>query len=236
MKQYEMILFDMDGTLLPMDIEEFTKGYFKLLCKKLVPMGFEKDSLINAIWTGTGAMVQNDGKFTNKEVFFAAYEKCLNRSAVKDQPLFDEFYANEFDGAKDFCGYDPKVSDFIKELKSAGYRVAVATNPIFPQMAMRKRLSWAGLDPDGFEHITSYENSHFCKPNPAYYTEVAEKLGVNPDKCLMIGNDATEDLAAAKTGMDVFILTDHLLNRNNVDITSVPHGGYQELHQYIFEK
>lgn len=34
------ILFDLDGTVLPMNEEEFTKGYFGLLCKKLVSYGY----------------------------------------------------------------------------------------------------------------------------------------------------------------------------------------------------
>ena len=44
------VLFDLDGTLLPMDQEAFTTGYFKLLAKKLAPHGYEPKSLVDAIW------------------------------------------------------------------------------------------------------------------------------------------------------------------------------------------
>jgi hypothetical protein len=47
------ILFDLDGTLLPMDNEAFTKGYFKLLAAKLAPHGYEPKQLVDAIWAGT---------------------------------------------------------------------------------------------------------------------------------------------------------------------------------------
>ena len=60
-KKYEIFLFDLDGTLLPMDQEAFTTGYFKLLTKKLAPHGYEPKSLVDAIWAGTAAMVKNDG-------------------------------------------------------------------------------------------------------------------------------------------------------------------------------
>ena len=51
------ILFDLDGTLLPMDQDEFTKGYFKLLAAKLAPYGYEPKTLIDTVWAGTAAMV-----------------------------------------------------------------------------------------------------------------------------------------------------------------------------------
>jgi len=100
--------------------------------------------------------------------------------------------------------------------------------------ALRQRLEWAGLDPDGFELITAYENSGYCKPNPAYYTEIAQKLGVDPGQCLMVGNDAREDLAAGKAGMDVFLLTTCLLNRDEIDISAYDHGDLEALEKYIF--
>jgi len=230
----EMILFDMDGTLLPMDIDEFTKGYFKLLCKKFVPLGYDRDELIKAVWDATGAMVANDGTRTNEEVFWEAFGTHMDGRAVKDRGLFDEFYENEFGGARDFCGFDPAMAAFIRKVRNAGYRTAVATNPIFPMTALRQRLEWAGLDPDGFELITAYENSGYCKPNPAYYTEIAQKLGVDPGQCLMVGNDAREDLAAGKAGMDVFLLTTCLLNRDEIDISAYDHGDLEALEKYIF--
>lgn len=37
----KVALFDLDGTLLPMDQDAFTRGYFNLLAKKLAPHGYE---------------------------------------------------------------------------------------------------------------------------------------------------------------------------------------------------
>lgn len=168
------ILFDLDGTLLPMDQEAFTTGYFKFLAKKLAPYGYEPKSLVDAIWAGTAAMVKNDGSCTNEQAFwkkFAAIygeEKCQS-----DQGLFEDFYANEFNAARDICGFNPASVETVHKLKECGYRVALATNPIFPHMATENRIRWAGLVPEDFEIYTTYEASTFCKPNPAYYLEVA---------------------------------------------------------------
>lgn len=140
------ILFDLDGTLLPMDQEAFTTGYFKLLAKKLAPYGYEPKSLVDAIWAGTAAMVKNDGSCTNEQAFwkkFAAIygeEKCQS-----DQGLFEDFYANEFNAARDICGFNPASVETVHKLKECGYRVALATNPIFPHMATENRIRWAAL-------------------------------------------------------------------------------------------
>ena len=109
----------------------------------------------------------------------------------------------------------------------------LASNPVFPMTAQKKRMLWAGIDPDDFVLITSYENSHYCKPNPLYYKEIAEKIGVHPSDCLMVGNDTTEDAAAMLTGTDFFLLTDCLLNKERIDISKYSRGSFAQLLTYI---
>ena len=48
MKQ-KTVLFDLDGTLLPMDQDAFTKGYFTLLVQKLAPHGYDPAALVAEI-------------------------------------------------------------------------------------------------------------------------------------------------------------------------------------------
>ena len=99
--------------------------------------------------------------------------------------------------------------------------------------AYLRLLRQAGLVPEDFEIYTTYEASTFCKPNPAYYLEVARTLGVKPEECLMVGNDATEDMAAREVGMDVFLLTDCLINAKNRDLNAYPRGDFAALNAYI---
>lgn len=228
-----VILFDLDGTLLPMDQELFTKSYFKKLAVKMAPLGYAPEKLINAIWCGIKEMVKNNGTRMNEEVFWEEFAAIFGEDVIKDKPYFETFYRNEFQQVKGDCGYNPMAAESIRKLKQAGYRVALATNPIFPSIATESRIRWAGLEPEDFEIYTTYENTGSCKPNPQYYLEVAQKLGVVPEQCIMIGNDVTEDMIAKTVGMDVFLLTDCIINKENKDIEVYPHGGFEKMLSYI---
>lgn len=229
----EMILFDLDATLLPMDQDVFVKEYFKHLARKLSPHGYEARPLVDAVWKGTAAMIRNDGSRSNEDAFWSEFANIFGEDALADRPLFDEFYANEFENARAVCGFNPAAARTVKALKDAGFRVALATNPIFPAAATERRIRWAGLEPEDFELRTTYENSRFCKPNPAYYTDVARQLNVKPSDCLMVGNDVTEDMAAQEAGMSVFLITDCMINRENKDISVYPHGSFEQLEEYV---
>lgn len=227
------ILFDLDGTLLPMDEEEFIKGYFGLLSQKLAPYGYDSEELVNAIWTGTKAMVVNDGSRLNSEAFWDTFEGIYGVRIRAHMQYFDDFYLNEFKNISKYCGYTEYAQKVIKLVKDLGYRVVCATNPIFPAIATETRIGLAGLKTDDFELYTTYENSSYCKPNPEYYIEILDKIGCVPQECLMVGNDAREDMAATKLGMKGFLLTDCLINKDNVDVSQFENGDFQKLIEYI---
>ena len=227
------VLFDLDGTLLPMDQDIFVKAYFSRLAKKLAPLGYEPEKLIKNIWVGTMSMVKNDGSILNEKAFWNKFSEFYGEDVIKDEPVFDEFYHNEFQEAKSSCGYNPLAAKTVNYIKSLGFRVALATNPIFPAIATESRTRWAGLKPEDFELYTTYENSHYSKPNPKYYLEVVEKLGVKPEECLMVGNDVNEDMIAKTLGMKVFLLTDCMINKDNKDISVYPNGGFEALMEYV---
>lgn len=227
------VLFDLDGTLLPMDMEEFTGGYFAMLTKKLAPRGYDPKQLIDAIWVGTAAMVKNDGSRTNEAAFWAKFAQIFGEKSLEDMPLFEEFYAGEFQQAKQFCGYNEWAAKAVRAIKASGRRVALATNPIFPAVATESRLRWVGLEPSDFELVTTYENCRYCKPNVNYYREVLDKLNLQAEDCLMVGNDMTEDTAAAQLGMRVFLITDCLINKEGKDVNAWPHGGFEDLIRFV---
>lgn len=229
----KVILFDLDGTLLPMDQDLFVKTYFGLLAKKLAPHGYEPEKLINAVWAGTAAMVKNSGEVTNEEAFWESFAAAYSDKVKEDIPLFDEFYHNEFAGAKKVCGYNPLVAETVATLQEKGFRLVLATNPLFPRIATENRIRWAGLTPEIFELYTTYETAHYCKPNPKYYLEILQALEVSPEECLMVGNDVSEDMIAREIGMDVFLLTDCLINKAQADISAYPNGSFPQLLEYI---
>lgn len=228
------VLFDLDGTLLPMDQEIFIKAYFGGLAKKMAPLGYEPQKLLKSIMAGIAAMTGNDGSRTNEEAFWDCFTGVYGADSRKDEPVFADFYANEFQKVREVCGFAPEAKEIIDFLRGKGVRVVLATNPLFPAAATESRIRWAGLKPEDFDLVTTFENSRFCKPNPAYYREITEKLHLDPAECFMIGNDVEEDMIASELGMQVFLLTDCLISRGR-DIADLPRGDFAGLRHFLEE-
>ena len=229
------ILFDLDGTLLPMDQDTFAKAYIGGLARAAEPHGYEPMTMTSSILAGTMAMIKNDGEKSNYAVFWDTLVKTYGEEIRDRCDMFDEFYATAFQKIKDVCGFAPEAFEIVKHLKEKGFRVALATNPLFPIVATESRIRWSGLEPKDFELFTTYETSRYCKPNLDYYRDVLAQLGVTPEECLMVGNDVSEDMIASKLGMKVFLLTDCMINKKNTDISIYPHGSFDELTGYINE-
>lgn len=237
----KVILFDLDGTLLPMDQEDFIGAYFNILMKKLVELGLpvrnedDKRALGEAVWKSTYAVMKNDGSCTNEDRFFSTFKQLTGLDLMDKREELDKFYSGDFNKVSAVCGKNSKVAQIICRLKSKGVRIAVATNPLFPLSANKSRLNWAGLSLEEFEFCTCYENSCFAKPNLDYYRAIVEKLGVSADDCMMVGNDVREDMVARELGMDVFLITDCLINPDGRDINEFAHGNWDDFEKYVFE-
>lgn len=229
------VLFDLDGTLLPMNMDEFTTGYFGMLAKKLEPYGYEAKLLVDAIWTGTAAMVKNNQECTNEDAFWNKFAEILGKHVINDKVVFEDFYANEFQQAIKFCHPTALANESVKLCKQLGLRTVLATNPIFPDIATRSRISWAGLELSDFELYTTYEKETSCKPNLAYYRSILERIGLQPEECIMVGNDVAEDMIASKLGMKVFLITDYMLNKKNEDYSMYPQGSFVQFMEWIKE-
>ncbi len=229
----KVILFDLDGTLLPMEQDKFTSAYFEGLSKALAPYGYEPQILIGGVWQGTKAMVKNNGTQTNEQVFWKEFAGLFGDRVYDDIEKFNAFYENDFDNLKSQCEYTEQANSMVQILKKKGYTLVLASNPVFPMIAQKKRMLWAGVNPEDFALITAYENSCYCKPNPLYFKEIAEKLGVKSSECLVVGNDTTEDAAATLMGADFFLLTNCLLNKERKDISKYPRGSFLQLLKYI---
>lgn len=227
------VLFDLDGTLLPLDQDEFSMAYFKSLAAYAATIGYSPEAFADTIMAGTIAMIKNTGEKTNEAVFWELFASRYGESALKDILLFDKFYHTDFQRIKEICGFTPKASEIVTMLKEHGIRVILATNPLFPAIATQSRIRWAGLEPEAFELYTTYENSRHCKPNPKYYHDIVNELELDPAECIMVGNDVDEDMIASTLGMDVFLLTDCLVNRKNRDISQYSHGSFNELTDFL---
>lgn len=210
--QIRAILFDLDGTLLPQDQNAFIGAYFKGLIKALLPLGADARALEAAVWQGTGAMIKNDGSKTNEQAFFDTFESMCKVDMEHFRSLADDFYSTGYKSLIEYTDPSPLAKAAVEYARKNDRAVVLATNPLFPEIAQNTRIGFAGLSPDDFDFVTSYENQVYSKPNPKYYLSIAERLGVEPCECLMIGNDEGEDMyAASSVGMNCYLIEDCMI-------------------------
>jgi len=220
--KYDAILFDMDGTLVPMDQHVFAKQYFTELANVICPYGIAPDVLKKGFWGGVGAMKNNDGMTTNEEVFWRYFTEVVLAENNQNQVDWDQlkevtedFYSNEFHKVKLYVGENPLAKRAVELAHQKAEKVILSTNPFFPLTAQLARLSWVGLGGNDFDLITSYESDSYCKPNPKYFDSICERMEIDPKNCLMIGNDELEDMhTASSVGMECFLVTDSQVLRD----------------------
>ncbi|MBU0997730.1 MAG: HAD family hydrolase [Firmicutes bacterium] len=227
------VFFDLDGTLLPLREKEFLQYYFGNLGKKFSGFGYHPDQIIKAVWAGTKAMRENDGSKTNEEAFWPVFEQLVDGDHAFFESTFLDFYTVDFDQVIHSTMPSKIPAKIISHLKKMGYRLVLATNPLFPRIATLKRMGWAGLNPDDFEIITTYESHCYSKPNPDYYQSLLQKTNLLAEEVLMVGNDAFEDMISGSLGFDTFLLTDCLNNEFSIDTLQYKHGSMEDLYEYI---
>ena len=234
----KVILFDLDGTLLSMDDREFEKQYFDGLSKVLVKQKYDCSKLKKSIIDGIIQMLNNKGKTSNENIFWNTLANNFDEKILEEKPRFDKFYGKKFtEILQNTCEPIPVVPAIVSSLISMGYRVVLATNPLFPAIATKARIKFAGLDPEMFELISTYEDFYHAKPNPAYYKDLLKKLNAKPKECLMIGNNVEEDIyAAEKVGIHVFLINNEcLINHQKLDYSKYPQGDIPDIIDHIEE-
>lgn len=202
--RYRAVLLDLDGTLINNDRNRFGDEYIKLVHRRFlesIPFPeFEK-----AIYTVFLAMIENDGRKTNEELFRETFFPLINFPAAEGIVIFHRVHKDDFPRLENPAEKIPAAEYVVKELFSRGLKVAIATNPIFPAEINHERLRWAGVDGLPYDRITSYENSSYAKPNLLYFQEILDKIKATPEQALMVG-DEHMDMVAGKMGIDTFFV------------------------------
>ena len=223
-----VVFFDLDGTLLPMDLDEFMDKYYKRIARyvslhQLDVVGFKR-GFEKAVY----AMMHHDARQTNEDAFWEKFMSEAGGTREAWESEFMKFYRGDFNLiARDFDP-NPRASEVVDVLAGKGYPLVLATTPLFPRVAVEQRLAWAGLSPQAFVRITTYENSCSLKPASRYFAENLAALNVSGADVLMVGNNTVEDYAAAKLGCQVVLCTDFLLNPAHVNMFTIPHGTFDQ--------
>jgi len=232
MKNIKTILFDLDGTLLPMDMEKFTNIYFREMGIHFHGV-FDPKVLMSNVWESTKVMVKNTELRTNEDVFWEDFSVRLGDHSDHIKENFMEYYETGFQKVKASTTQSEAMINAVKHLKEQGYEVVVATNPMFPRPAIHDRIRWAGFEPEEFKYITSFEDNHYCKPQLAYYEEILKVLKRKPEECMMVGNNAQEDIIAGKLGIKTWLVTDCLIDDGKEKMESDYTGTAKEFYEFI---
>jgi FMN phosphatase YigB (HAD superfamily) len=194
------LLLDLDDTLLDTNMDAFIPAYFQALSSHLARQ-VRPDVMLPALVAGTRAMVASqDPSRTLRQVFDEKFYPSMGTSRDALTPHIEEFYDQVFPDLGQLTGQRPEAIELVHWAFKQGYRVAIATDPLFPRKATLHRLRFAGLSADDhpFALISSYEDFHFTKSHAAYFAEFLGRLGWLDGPVLMVGNDAGRDLAPAR--------------------------------------
>lgn len=227
----KVVFFDLDGTLLPLNMEEFIAEYNAAIKESGFYERISEEEGERFFGKAIRAMLKNDGSKLNSEVFYETIESLSGKTGQYLMPYADDFYNNGFRRVKKCSHMEKKVTLVINELKNKNYRLVISTNPLFPKSANDQRISWAGLDVKDFEYVSYYDNSSYCKPKSGYYIEILSKLGLKASECYIVGNDVIEDMSAVELGFSGFLVTDNMIG----EIERAPKcetGDYSELLRY----
>jgi FMN phosphatase YigB (HAD superfamily) len=232
---FKAILFDLDATLLNIDMDFFLTKYFKKMETMAVEWGFNHtEKLVQKVFKSTGVMIADKNPATSNEKAFMQdfLADGIFGSEESVKSFFENFYKVGFPQLAQYCKSIHGIPEMMERLFARGVKVVIATNAVFPLKALSDRIEWAGIGNFKYELVTSYEVMHFCKPHPEYYLEIADKIKVKPEDCLMVGNDMGEDLPAGLVGMKTFLVEDMIIT-SDVDYKPDWRGKLTDLYKFL---
>lgn len=200
------VLFDLDDTLLGNSMDEFLDEYFRGLGARvghIIPY----PDFVRRLRAATRVMMENEGEALNQELFDREFYPLAGRGKQEVEPFFHLFYTHDYPALRQYTQPVPAAPRVVECALGLGLKIALATNPLFPETAILQRMDWAGVGHFPFDLVTTYENSRASKPSLVYYQDIIQHLGVAPEECLMIGNEDW-DMVAAHLGITTYLTPD----------------------------
>ncbi|MFV0255180.1 MAG: HAD family hydrolase [Erysipelotrichaceae bacterium] len=215
MAKFKLILFDLDGTLIHLDAQNFERDYTKLIISyfsQWLDATMVQDTFARALKT----MVEVEDNRTNKEKFYSCFAGNDKISLSEIMAKEADFYHQHFDKLKPYIKENTNMSHAIAILKEKQFPMAIATNPLFPRIATLSRLKWGNYHKEDFSLITTFEDCHFTKFHKKYYEiDILKRLNLKAEDCLMVGNNTVEDGLASSLGIQTIIITDDIIDQAN---------------------
>lgn len=227
--QVRAVLFDLDGTLLGVDMQTFIPAYLDGLAKRMIDLADSRqiaDAMRQAV---IGLLTEVDGRDTLEQRMLASLCQQLAIPPERYHAALEDFCLNSLSGLRSLVQGHPLSPSLLDACLERGWQVVLATNPIFPRATIDARLIWAGIDPSIFHHVTDYQSCRFCKPHTEYFTEILARLDMTAERCLMVGNDTQHDMAAGLVGIKTCLLTLWRIDRRGSRFPADWEGTHEEL-------
>ncbi len=193
------VLFDLDDTLLGNETDPFVKHYFALLSQYAEPK-MPSDQFVATLLRASREMIYNDDlSLSNYDVFWHTFAEYSGVDVQEMENFIVGFYEDVFPKLQHLTERRAVALPLVEYCFAQDWKVVVATNPMFPQMAIEERLRWAGVpvSEHHYDLVTTLENMHSTKPNVSYYEEILYRLGIEPNTAVMVGDDWKNDIEPA---------------------------------------
>lgn len=207
MSQYEVVVFDWDGTLM-----DSTGGIVRAIQGASKDMGFEVPSDRDAAWV-IGLSLER-----------ALMHLVPNMSDADRARFLDRYRHHYLAQAEELRLFDG-VQTLLDELVGQGVKLAVATGK--SRVGLDRVLAQTGLAP--YFAITRCADETSGKPDPRMLLEIMANLAAKPDAVVMVGDTSHDLVMAANANMHGLGVTygahhvDELKAHPHVDVhASVP--------------
>lgn len=232
-RAFRGILFDLDGTLLQVEMRRFIPAYTRGLAACFDDVTDPKRFAAGLLQATLALLKRQDGSQSNESFFLTLLEEQLDIAAGLFNLRLQQYCLEGLPQLAPMVQAHALARDVLERCRQSGLRVVLATNPVFPRAVVEARLDWGGMLDFPFELVTSYENSRFCKPHPGYFADILDFLGLAPEECLMVGNDTEQDLAARQAGVATFLVDTWLEDRCSGVFATDYRGDLADLYRFI---
>ena len=183
------VIFDMDGVII--DSEGVYLEYQLEFAKKKNP-----DVKLEDLYPMVGA---------TKQECWEVVERVVSNGQTWEE-LRTEFRQRDIYGEIDYRSiYRLEVTDTLKQLKEAGYRLALASST---HLELVERVLKENGIRDYFEAVVSGEQFKKSKPDPEIYLYTAGQLKLKPEECLAVEDSTIGITAAHRAGLKIAAVID----------------------------
>ncbi len=236
--EYEALLFDLDGTLIDFYFQDFIKIYLGAASQFFLDLIPNPEIFYKELLLSTDVMENTDNdNTTTLEDFLLDFCPKFDVDCDKIQERFLQFYQTKYEVIKPLIETFEGALSLLQDIRSRypSLKIVLATNPVFPYIAIKQRMKWGGIPEDLFNLITHAQNSTYCKYNDKYWFEISEKMDIDPKKSLVIGNDGNRDMRAKKCGFRTFLLESNLENEEMITAETEPdyRGSIEDLYELL---